>query len=588
VRRRWILGAVSVAVLIVVGVLAWVGIRAYLAKGELEAAMPLATKVRSQIMKADGQGALESGQALTVHANNAAALTGDPVWRIVEFVPVLGKNLQVMRELTEATDDVAQRAILPLTQMAGTLSLDSFKPVDGRIDVQPMLDAQQDVSLAANAITHAKTKVDDIDADGVISPLSDARVKLSGLLDEASVSIDAIDGAAQLIPAMLGNDGPRDYLVLFQNNAELRSTGGIPGAMALVHTDGGSMALTQQSAASDFPRFSPPVLDLPVETKALYGDNTAQYMQDVNFTPQFALSGQLAREMWKRQFGVEVDGVISVDPVALSYLLKATGPIVLPSGDEINSDNAVQLLLQDVYARYQAPADQNAFFASAAAAVFDRMTRGNVNTSKLVAALAEAGAERRVLIWSSHEEDQAVLSDSTLSGALPVSDDETQAFGLYFNDATAAKMDPYLKIDVATAQAVCRNDRLPNYSIRVTLTNTAPADAAAVLPAYVTGDGGSGVPPGGIRTNVALYGAPGTFNLGVLRDGQAAQYHPASDSGYTLSKLQVELAPGESTVLDFQFLGGDAQPKKMVVEHTPLVYSLETSNVDLGCENALQ
>jgi hypothetical protein len=579
---------VSVAILIVIGALAWVGIRAYLAKGELEAAIPLATKVRTQIMNADGQGALESGQVLTVHADSAASLTGDPVWRLVEFVPVLGKNLRVMRELTQATDDVAQRAILPLTQMAGKLSLDSFKPVAGRIDVQPILDAQQDVSLAANAITHAKTKVGDIDAEGVISPLSDARDKLGGLLDEASVSIDAIDGAAKLVPAMLGNQGPRNYLVLFQNNAELRSTGGIPGAMALIHTEGGSMTLVQQAAASDFPKFEPPVLDLPVETKALYGDNTAQYMQDVNFTPQFALSGQIAREMWKQQFGLEVDGVISIDPVALSYLLKATGPVTLPTGDEITSENAVQVLLRDVYARFDEPSDQNAFFASAASAVFGKVAAGDLDVQKLIGALGEAGGERRILLWSAHEEDQTVLADSTLSGPLPKGDEKTQAFGLYFNDATAAKMDPYLKVEVVSSHAVCRNDGLPNYAIHVKLTNAAPGDASSSLPPYVTGNGRSGAEPGNIRTNLALYGAPGTFNLGVLRDGQTAEYHPASDSGYTLSKLQVELAPGQSTDLEFQFLGGDALPRDIVVEHTPLVYSLETSTVEFSCETALQ
>jgi hypothetical protein len=583
-----VLGGVSLAVLIVVGSLAWVGIRAYLAKGELEAAIPLATQVRSQIGEADGPGALASGQALTVHANRAVALTSDPVWRLVEFVPGLGKNLRVMRGLTEATDDVAQRAILPLTEMAGTLSLDSFKPVGGRIDVQPMLDAQLDVSTAANAIDHARAKVEGLDSEGVIGPLADARTKLSSLLSEASESVDVVDGAAQLIPAMLGNEGPRNYLVLFQNNAELRSTGGIPGAMVLVHTEKGSLSMLQQASTLDFPKFETPVIDLPVETKALYGDNTAQYIQDVNFTPQFAVTGQIAQEMWKRQFGVVVDGVISVDPVALSYLLRATGPIVLPTGDEINSGNAVKLLMQDVYSRYEDPVEQNAFFASASVSVFEKITNGGLDTKAFIAALAESGEERRILLWSTHEEDQAVLSDTTLSGPLPQSDVKVQAFGLYFNDATAAKMDPYLKVDVASSQAVCRNDGLPNYVTQVTLTNTAPVDAAVALPAYVTGGGSSGAPAGNIRPNVALYGAPGTFNLGVLRDGQAADYHPASDSGYTLSKLQVELAPGESTVLEFQFLGGDAESKKMVVDHTPLIYSLETSTVEFACENALQ
>lgn len=586
-RRRWAI-SLSVVLLVVVGVAAWVGVRAYLAKGELEAAIPLASTVQQQIVAGDGAGAYKTGQALAARANSAASLTSDPIWRVAELVPVAGKNLSVMRQLSEVTQDVSVRAILPLSEIAGTLSLDSFRPNAGQIDVQPILDAQQSTGLAANAVAHARDKTHDINTDGVVGPLRDAQSKLDSLLGDASSAISALDGAAQLIPAMLGADGPRNYLIMFQNNAELRSTGGITGAMALVTTDGGSFSLVQQASTVDFPKFDGPVVELPVETRAIYGNNTAEYIQDINFTPQFALSGQIAREMWKRQFGVEVDGVISIDPIALSYLLDATGPVALPTGQELNSQNAVKLLLQDVYSIFEKPADQNEFFAAATATVFDKISDGGVDAKKLVAALAKAGGESRVLIWSAHDEDQKVLSESTLSGPLPQSDTETQAFGLYFNDATAAKMDPYLDVQVSTSSKICRKDGLPNYAINVTLTNTTTAEAVSILPSYVTGGGSSGAPVGSIRTNVAVYGAPGLYNLGVLRDGSAGQYHPASDSGYTLSKLQIELAPGESTTLQFQFLGGDAKSKEVVVQHTPLVYSLETSTVEFACESALQ
>ena len=152
---------------------------------------------------------------------------------------------------------------------------------------------------------------------------------------------------------MLGASGPRNYLLLFQNPAELRATGGIPGAVALVHTENGKISLTQQASSADFPHYTPSVLELPLETRGLYGNIVGEYLQDVTMTPYFPLSGQLAREMWKRQFGTEVDGVLSMDPVTLSYLLRATGPIALPTGDTLTSDNAVKLLLSDVYARYK-------------------------------------------------------------------------------------------------------------------------------------------------------------------------------------------------------------------------------------------
>ncbi|WP_202565997.1 DUF4012 domain-containing protein [Agreia sp. COWG] len=587
-RKKLIALIIGVVVLCIIGVAAWVGVRGYLAKGELEAALPLVTQLKSQVTSGDSAGAAASMTQLTNHAQSAAELTSDPVWRAAEVVPWVGSNLTVMRELSSTVNDVSRYGIAPLANLSGSIGLADFKPANGRVDLQPLLDAQGVLTDSSAAVGTAVARVDALDATGVIGPLADAREQLLDKLTEASAELTILSKASVLLPAMLGADGPRDYLLLFQNNAELRSTGGIPGALALVTTDSGSIKLGAQTSASSFRQFSAPVIELPIDTKSLYGDHTAEFMQDVNFTPNFALSGQIAREMWNRKYGVQVDGVISLDPVALSYLLRATGPITLPTGDQLTSDNAVKLLLQDVYAKYKNPAEQDAFFASAAAAVFEKISGGNVDPSALVTALGQAGDENRVLVWSAHDDDQQVLADTTLAGGLPQSSSTDQKFGVYFNDSTTAKMDPYLKVDIAAGQAVCRNDRLPLNSVRVTLTNTAPADSATSLPDYVTGGGEFGIPPGNIRTNIAAYGAEGLYNLGVARDGAAVPYQPAAESGYGVSKVEIELAPGDSTTLDFQFLGDKAQNKTVSVQHTPFIYSLETKPLEVDCANALQ
>lgn len=573
---------------LVVGAGAWVGVRGYLAKGELESALPLASQLKSQVTSGDALGAEASASKLASHASEAASLTSDPIWRAAEVIPWAGQNLTVMRELSSTVDSVSRFGIAPLTSLAGSIGLSDFKPVDGRVDLEPLLDAQPVLAKSAASVDDSIARVREIDTSGTLQPLAEARQKLLDNLIGASSGLTVLNKTAQLVPAMLGADGQRNYLVLFQNNAELRSTGGIPGAMALVQTDGGSMSLTQQAAASSFGKFPAPVVELPPETRALYGDNTAQYMLDVNFTPNFALSGQIAREMWNQKFGVQVDGVVSLDPVALSYLLKATGPVDLPTGEQLASSNAVKLLLQDVYARYEKPADQDAFFASAAAAVFQKISTGNLDPEALISALAESGAENRILLWSAHDEDQAVLADTTLAGGLPVSDDSAQNFGVYFNDSTTAKMDPYLRVSIAAGQKICRNDGLPSNSVQVTLTNTAPVDSATALPDYVTGGGLFGIPPGNIRTNIAAYGAPDLFNLGVARDGASIEYQGALDDGYGVSKVEIELAPGESTVLDFQYLSDVPSTRPVTVQHTPLVYPIETLPLVVDCGAVLK
>jgi hypothetical protein len=580
---RWRLaGLAGLALLVaVLGAALWVGARAYLAVGELQGAVPIASALEAGIQSSDETRAQSLAHELAGHTGNAAALTSDVVWRAAEFVPWLGANLTAVRQLAAATDIATQKALVPLADLTGTMSLGSLKPVNAKIALEPLVAAQPALASASAALATSSADVESIDAGQVIGPIADAKIRLQKLLDQALTGVDALDRTARLMPAMLGADGPRDYLLLLQNSAELRSTGGISGAMALLHTDNGAFSLTQQASTSDFPTFAESVLPLPTDTRALYGENTGRYLQDINFTPRFELSGQLAREMWRQRFGVAPDGVIAVDPVVLSYVLAATGPVTLASGDTLTSENATTILLKDVYERYPGQDGQNAFFADTTLKVFQALSRETVDPLALVKALARAGTEHRLLIWSSHADDQQILAGTILTGALPVTTADVQRFGVYFNDTTGGKMAPYLDIRMAAGQMVCRNDGLPNYEVQVTLANTVPV--GAVLPDYTTGGGWYGVAPGSIQTGVAVYGTVGSYNLGVLRDGGPTAYQPTADGDYTLSTVSILLKPGESTVLIFRFLGGDSRPRTVELQSTPLASAAGPATHEVSC-----
>jgi hypothetical protein len=588
VRPRTVVLWLGLAIIVLVfSAVAWVGLRGLLAKHELESAVPLASKIQSEVVAGDSKAAGRTAGQLSGHASRAASLTSDPIWRAFEVVPVLGANLTAVRELAAVVDDVSRNAMSPLIKLAGAIELSDLKPVDGAIDLQPLLGARPQVAAARSALAASLMHVKAIDTRETFDVVTHAAGQLRTAVTEAAQSVDAVDRAVRLVPNMLGAAGPRNYVLLFQNPAELRSTGGIAGAVAMLHMENGKIELTQQASSADFPHYQTPVLELPEETRGLHGDITGEYIQDVNLTPDFPLSAQLAREMWNRKFGVQADGVISIDPVALSYLLKATGPITLPTGDVLTAENAVHLLLVDAYARFRKPADQDAFFAAAAASVFSAVSSGNADPKALITALARAGSEHRVLVWNASAEDQAVLADTTLAGGLPVSDSETTRFGVYLNDATGAKMDTYLDVQVALGQVTCRKDARPNYGLSVTLKNTAPADAAIALPAYVTGGGGFGVTPGNVKTVLSVYGVPGMQNLGVTRDGAVVGYHPATDSTYPVSAVSVELAPGESAVLEFGWLGDKPDKSSLIAQMTPGINTNETRELDSSCESAL-
>ena len=125
--------------------------------------------------------------------------------------------------------------------------------------------------------------------------------------------------------------------MLFENNAEIRATGGLPGPYAVIGPPKGRISLTRQGAGGPTSRSSPhPSSSQSSAERQIYDDQIARYFVDTNFTPEFSRTAVLAREMWRQHTGQRIDGVVSVDAVSMSYLLRATGPVKVPDGIELD------------------------------------------------------------------------------------------------------------------------------------------------------------------------------------------------------------------------------------------------------------
>ncbi|WP_282405108.1 DUF4012 domain-containing protein, partial [Pseudomonas sp. PS02285] len=81
----------------------------------------------------------------------------------------------------------------------------------------------------------------------------------------------------------------------------------------------------------------------------LYSAYLVDHVNTTTSRPDFPTAAKLLRAFWQRDIRPDhIDGVISVDPIALGRVLLATGPITV--GDvELTSTNALSILLKDVY-----------------------------------------------------------------------------------------------------------------------------------------------------------------------------------------------------------------------------------------------
>jgi hypothetical protein len=581
----WTLGVILIAA---VAMTAWVGIRGVMAYGHLRDVQAAASRLQSEL--SDPAVAAASIESVSADTSAARSLTSDPVWRFAETLPWIGPQLAAVSTVAAATDDVVSTSLTPLTEVASSFELDALRAENGRIDLSVFEGLESAATQSAQGIADAAASVDSIDTAALLTPVSDAVTQVSDVLADATTVTSTLARATVLLPSMLGADEPRDYVVLFQNNAEWRSLGGIPGALALIRTDDGAMSLAAQESSQDYPKYDESVLPLGDEIEAIYGQRPGKWIQNVTQVPDFTVSGALAREMWAREHGGdEVDGVISLDPVALSYLLEATGPIELPSGDTLTSKNAVDLLLNDVYQRYEDPSEQDAFFASAAAAVFDALSSGGVEPAALVSALTKAGDEQRLLMWSTVESEQKLIAETTLAGALPSSSDGVARFGAYVNDGTGSKMDYYLDTDLAVGWDSCSVGAdgavTGTTTLSLTVTSNAPADAAS-LPRYITGGAAYGVPAGTARTVGYVY-LPEGFELAGAELSTGDGFGGGIHSDRRVVSFTVDLAPGESatalvtatgTAAGVGIEGGDS----VGAQQTPTLESLDAVVASCG------
>ncbi len=396
-RSLWAVLLALLAVVLAAG--GWFARQVLHARSDLTAAAAQARTLEDALASGDRAQAHDALTRLQTDAAGARSSTSGVLWRAGSHLPVVGGDLAAVRTVSSVLDDLSQKTLPPVVAVADSLDVANFRPHHGRLDLAPLRRLAPVTGPARRQVAAADERVRRIDTGALLPQLQGPVTELQDKLGEAARLVGSADTAARLLPSMLGGDGPRHYLVVFQNNAEVRATGGLPGAFAVVTADHGRISLGRQGALSSFPRFANPVLPLTAAEREIYTSQLGVYAGDTTLTPDFPRAAQLSRAMWRRVSGQQVDGVLSVDPVALSYLLSATGPVDLGGGRQLTAGNAVPLLLHDVYVKLD-PAAQDRFFAAAAGKVFAAVSSGQGDPRRLMSAIARGVDEGRVLVWS--------------------------------------------------------------------------------------------------------------------------------------------------------------------------------------------
>jgi hypothetical protein len=396
-------------------------------------------------------------------------------------------------------------------------------------------------------------------------------------LNFSNVKSEILTGV-EIAPSILASPKPLKYLVAIQNSAEARGTGGILGAYAIVEFYKGSIKVVK--TGSNEPLYGTSLKKIPVkvpdEFLRLYGHNPA-IIQNSNLSPHFPYGAKIWLGLWKKEFGEDLDGVIAVDPTALSYVLRSTGPITLADGEQLTSENVVAETLKVAYKRYEN--DNKArkqHLVDIMDAVVARLNSGGYSKIKMAQALRDGITANRILIYSANQEVQAKLSKVRLGGFM--STEPNNEFRAAIQNIDAGKLDYYLDRSVVIEGQSC--ERVRETQVKVRVTNT--LKNAEGLSAYVLTRADKGKPaslvPGSHRFKVFIYGPVSAKLVSVSRENRIADLGGAStERKRPIYVVDVDLAPGESEELLANFSGGTG---KISFVDQPLVRATRVSISD--------
>lgn len=574
-RRRIIIGSVLTVLLLY---LAFLGVSALMALREAKSAVQAVRQLTSlsdigNLGNVNTTAAATALDTLSDSINGIETWVGNPGWKPLEWVPYYGKDVKAARSMIHVANTVANDAMPQLRNALGSIKPAEFGITGGTVSLPGLADAAPSLQLANPVMTQAAADLRQIQP-GHIGAVTDALEQGKALIGTVADLTDGLSRFATVAPSMLdlNNSQPRTYLVLAQNNAELRATGGLPGSWGTLTVAGGRMTLGEFIPETQLPILDQPVIPLESEETNLYTDALGRIPHDVNLTPEFPRAAAIAKAMWEQANpGQTIDGVIALDPVLLQSLLGAVGSVTV-DGMTLDGQNAAKVLLHEVYAKSADANWQNEFFARAAHASFARIVDGaNANVMALVGAMRQAVGGGHLLLWSAQGAEQRQIEDTAVAGML--NDTPAQPkLGIYFNDLGQSKMDWYLDRRTKVTLDHANADGSKVWTVNVTLTNTLdPADVDST-PAYVLGDGAHGIAPGQLGVNVFHYTpAGGRLVSWKLPDGGDFDLLTTHD-GHTVGAKAFVLDPGQSVTYTISVqTAATPNATDLTVDQTPLL-----------------
>lgn len=454
--------------------------------------------IQTAIGENDYAAAAQSAQHASELTGSIAGELSSPLWMVASIIPVYGQDISGMRDLMTALDDAFDEGLVPLTKTLEANPPDSLISADRRINVAAvtqLLDAVQDAAPSMQKCADVAESLPEMHIEQLKSVVDPAKEKLTTI----NATFQKAAALAPVAGPVLGANGNRTYLIVAQNSAELRSSGGFPGSMGTLEIRDGEIILNDFSKVYDvLTDTNPSSVSITDEEYALFGAASMDCPRDAGIDPDFTRVASIWAASYEERNVAHLDGVISITPSVVQDILAIVGPVTLSDGTELTGSNATKVLQSDIYWKYLAEgadpdgtggAVTDALFAQAAHETFNKLF-SNLNADTLIkfaSCMAKDMEDRMVMFWLTDEGEQAILASLDCSGAL--NDDPMRPeLGVFFSLWVGSKMGWYVDIDNQVLESKKNADGSYTYKMQTTFTDTVSSEEIASGGEYIIGD----------------------------------------------------------------------------------------------------
>jgi len=343
-----------------------------------------------------------------------------------------------------------------------TLSRTNFL---SKISLSKTVDEFKNVLIYAdNNITEAGNMVADIEPTNLPEDKQQLFIDFKQKIPEFQRYIGSAINYSDFLSGVIGDNSSKRYLILLQNNSELRATGGFPGSYALISFENGFL---KDVKVDDVYNIDGQLKENIIPPIPLRHITPNWGMRDANWFADFPTSAEKVEEFYKKDGGGDVDGVFTLTPAVIGKILDIIGGLDMPEyGVKLDSKNFVSEIQKEV--EYGANrAQPKTIVKDMQPKLFAKLTQQDGSKwLEIFKILTQAVEEKHILAFFNDPKLEKVAVENSIAGEIKKTDSDY--LQVVFSNIKGSKTDAVIDNLFNLATVLSEN----SISQKLTITRT--------------------------------------------------------------------------------------------------------------------